>query len=158
MRQVISILAMALLATSLLTAQAEARGGGGGGHAGGMGGGFGGGAHIGGLGGVGPVGGLGGVHIGGGVGHVGGLGGTRIGAVGAGGDIGTGVHPGAVGSNTISRFDGRRASVGDHGHFDGLHHRAMHRFDRFYPDYGYDLDCYDWNLLYPDTALPAYCS
>jgi hypothetical protein len=34
----------------------------------------------------------------------------------------------------------------------------MHRFGRFYPGYGYDLDCYDWDLLHPDTVLPAYCS
>jgi hypothetical protein len=89
---------------------------------------------------MGSVGGFGGAHIGGGVGHIGGLGGTHIGA-------------------GINRFDGPRASFADHGHFGGLHHHAMHRFGRFYPGYyGYDTDCYDWDLLHPDTAFPAYCS
>lgn len=155
MRQVISILATALLATSLLTVQAEARGGGGGGgHMGGMGGGFGGGAHIGGFGGGAHIGGLGGVgggaHIGGGIGHIGGLGGTHIGAVGAGDHIGAGIHTGVIGGNAMNRPDGSRARVGDHGRF------AMHRRDRFYPYVGYD--CYDWYVLHPDSTLPAYCS
>ena len=133
MKQMISVLATALLAVSLLTVQAEARGGGGGGggHAGGMGGGFGGGAHI------------------GGVGHVGGLGGTHIGAVETGG-VGAGVHAG-IRSDHMNRFDGTRTvERGDHRRF------AMHRFDRIYPYY--DGDCYDWYLLHPDSTLPAYCS
>jgi hypothetical protein len=46
--------------------------------------------------------------------------------IGAGEHIGGGVHAG-------------RVRIGEHGIVDGLHHHAMHRFDRFYPDYGYDL-------------------
>jgi hypothetical protein len=159
MRRTISILATALLATSLLTVQADARGGGGfggGGHAGGMGGGFGGGAHVGGFGGgahigggLGAVGGLGGAHIGG-MGHIGGLGGTHIGGIGAGDRIGAGIHPGVMGSN-IDRFDGPRGIDRGRGRF------AMHRFNRIYPYY-YGNDCYDWYLLHPDTAVPPYCS
>jgi hypothetical protein len=61
MRKAITILATALLATSLFTAAAEARGGGGGG-GGGHGGGFGGG-HMGGFGGGAHIGGLGGTHM-----------------------------------------------------------------------------------------------
>lgn len=146
MRRTISILATALLATSFLTAQAEARGGaGGGGHAGG----FGGGAHIGG--GIGAVGGLGGAHIGGGVGHIGGLGGTRIGGIGAADHIGAGIHTGIAGRGGVDRFDGPRGIDRGHGRF------AMHRFDRIYPYYDGN-DCYDWYLLHPDTAVPPYCS
>jgi hypothetical protein len=165
MRQMISILATALLATSLLTVQAEARGGGGGGggghaggmgggfggHAGGMGSGFGGGAHIGGLGGgahIGAIGGLG-AHIGGDVGHIGALGGTHIGGIGTGGHIGAGFHGGVVGN--ADHFDGARGIDRGHARF------AMHRRDRIYPYY-YDNGCYDWYLLHPDTTVPPYCS
>jgi hypothetical protein len=69
MRRAITILATALLASSLLTGAAEARGGGG----------FGGGGHMGGFG--------GGAHVGGpgGIGHIGGFGGAvRMGGIGAG--------------------------------------------------------------------------
>jgi hypothetical protein len=151
MKRMISVLATALLAVSLLTVQAEARGGGGGGggHAGGIGGGFGGGAHIGGLGGgahIAGLGGVGGAYIGG-VGHVGGLGGTHIGAVETGG-VGAGVHAGISGDH-MNRFDGTR-SDGDHRRF------AMHRLDRIYPYY--EGGCYNWYVLHPDTTPPAYCS
>ena len=139
MKQVMTIFATALLATSLLSGQAMARGGGGGGfgggHAGGMGGGFGG-------------------------GHIGGLGGTHIGGIGGGEHIGTGIHTGTgihVGTGIhaggiIGRVDG-----GGREHIDGFHHHAMHRFDRFYPGYGYDLSCYDWYLLHPNNTTPPYC-
>ena len=63
MKRMVTILATALLATSLFTVAADARGGGGGGH-----GGFGGGAHMGGFGGGGHIGGMGGI------GHMGGFG------------------------------------------------------------------------------------
>jgi hypothetical protein len=33
----------------------------------------------------------------------------------------------------------------------------MHRFNRFYPGYGYDLSCYDWHLLHPNNTTPPYC-
>src|ERR1700759_5025521 len=56
MRRILTILATALLASTLLASAAEARGGGGGGHMGG----FGGGGHMGGFG--------GGMHMGGGFG------------------------------------------------------------------------------------------
>ena len=72
MQRMITILGTALLASSLLTGAADARGGGGGGHGGGfgggghMGGGFGGGGHIGGFGGGAHIGGMGaGEHMGG---------------------------------------------------------------------------------------------
>jgi hypothetical protein len=52
----------------------------------------------------------------------------------------------------MSRFDSAR--TGDRGH----RRFAMHRRDRIYPYYGYDLDCSDWYLLHPDTTLPPYCS
>ena len=68
MKRMITILATALLASSLVAGAAEARGGGGGG--GHMGGGFGGGAHIGGMGGGEHLGGMGGDHFGS-VGHIG---------------------------------------------------------------------------------------
>jgi hypothetical protein len=143
MRQAMTILATALLATSLVTAQAQARGGGGGfggggGHAGGMGAGFGGGVHIGGVGGVGAVGSPGGAHTGG---------------IGAGERLGTGLDAGGI----VGRVDGGRIGVGDHGHMDGLHHHAMHRFDRIHPGYGYDLNCYNWSLLRPHDTSPPYC-
>lgn len=150
MRRTLSILATALLAASLLTVQAEARGGGGGGHAGGMGGGFGGGAHFGG--GIRAVGGLGGAHFGGGAGRIGGHGGAHIGGIGAGDRIGAGVHTGVPGGSNVHRFDTAR------GIDRGRERFAMHRFDRFYPYYYYGNDCYDWYLLHPDTAVPPYCS
>ena len=173
MKQVITILATALLATSLLSGQAMARGGGGG-HGGGFGGGFGGGghiggfgggAHIGGMGGVGHIGGLGGARIAGGVGNIGGLGGTHIGGIGAGGHIGTGIHTGTGirtgmgihAGGVIGRVDRGRIGLGGREHIDGFHRHAMHRFDRLYPNYGYDLSCYDWYLLYPNDTTPPYC-
>jgi hypothetical protein len=73
MKRMVAILATALVASSLFTVAADARGGGGGGHGGG---GFGGGAHMGGFGGGGHIGGFGGgAHIGfGGAAHIGGMG------------------------------------------------------------------------------------
>lgn len=122
MRKTITILATALLASSLAIAQADARGGGGGGgHGGGMGGGFGGGAHMGG-------------GFGGGAAHIGGIG--RVGGVG--------------------RFDGSRFAFGEGARTGGIHQHAMHRFGRFYPYYGYGVDCYDWYLTHPTDPLP-YC-
>jgi hypothetical protein len=134
MRKTITILATALLASTLAIAQADARGGGGGGgHGGGgfgggahMGGGFGGGAHIGGFG--------GGAHIGG----VGG--GERIGGIG---------HVGGVG-----RFDGSRFAFGEGARTGGVHQHAMHRFD--HPYYGYGVDCYDWYLSHPADSVSPY--
>src|ERR1700761_2316585 len=61
MKRVLTIMATALLASTLLAGAAEARGGGGGG--GGHMGGFGGGGHIGGFGGGGRIGGAGGDHF-----------------------------------------------------------------------------------------------
>jgi hypothetical protein len=137
MRKMITILSMALLASSLAIAQADARGGGGGGgHGGGMGG-FGGGAHMGGFG--------GGSHIGGfGVGSVGGLGGARIGGVG---------HI----DGSIGRFDGSRIAVGEGAGTGGVRQHAMHRLDHRYPYYGYGVDCYDWYLSHPADTVPSYC-
>jgi hypothetical protein len=55
----------------------------------------------------------------------------------------------------MGRVDGGRPALGEDGR---VNRRAMHRFDRFYPGYGYDLSCYDWYLLHPDnTVPPAYC-
>lgn len=130
MRKMITILTMAVLASSLAIGQADARGGGGGGHGGGFGGGghmggFGGGAHFGGA-----VGGIGAAHIGG-VGHIGGIGG-------------------------VGRFDGSRFAFGGGARTGGIHQHAMHRLDRIYPYYGYGVDCYDWSLSHPTDPLP-YC-
>ena len=126
MRKTITILATALLASTLAIAQADARGGGGGGGHGGfgggahMGGGFGGGAHIGGVG-------LGAAHIGG-IGRVGGVG----------------------------RFEGSRFAFGEGARTGGIHQHAMHRFGRFYPYYGYGVDCYDWYLSHPADSVSPY--
>jgi hypothetical protein len=63
---------------------------------------------------------------------------------------------GGIGGGVIGRVDRGRTGLGDRGHFDGVRH-SMHRFDRLYPGYGYDLSCYDWYLLHPyDTSVP-YC-
>ena len=134
MKRMVTILATALLATSLFTVAADARGGGGGGH-----GGFGGGAHMGGFGGGGHIGGFGGgAHIGGmgGIGHMGGF--------GAGAHLGGMEHLG-----------------GDHiDHFaPAFHQHAMHHFGR--PGYGfydgYSPDCYDLNYLHSTNPWPPYC-
>ena len=95
MKRMITVLATALLASSLLAGAADARGGGGGGggHGGGFGGGFGGGGHMGGgFGGGGHIGGFGGG------GHVGGIGGEHMGGLGGGGHVGG--HIGAHGFRT----------------------------------------------------------
>jgi hypothetical protein len=134
MRKTITILATALLASTLAIAQADARGGGGGGgHGGGgfgggahMGGGFGGGAHIGGFGGGAHIGGVGGGEHIGGIGHVGGIG----------------------------RFDGSRFAFGEGARTGGVHQHAMHRFG--HPYYGYGTDCYDWYLSHPADSLSPY--
>ena len=109
MRKTITILATALLASTLAIAQADARGGGGGRDGGGTvasaevptWGGFGGGAHLGGFG--------GGEHIGG-IGRVGGVG----------------------------RFDGSRLAFGEGARTGGIHQHAMHRFSHPYYGYGVD--------------------
>jgi hypothetical protein len=131
MRKMITILATALLASTLAIAQADARGGGGGGgggHGGGMGG-FGGGAHMAGFGGGAHLDGFGGAaHIGG-VGHI---------------------------DGSIGRFDGSRIAVGEGAGTGGVRQHAMHRLDHRYPYYGYGVDCYDWYLSHPADPLP-YC-
>lgn len=97
MRRLTAILATALLASSLFTAAAEARGGGG--HMGG----FGGGAHFGGLG-AGA--------------HVGGLGGdTRIGGLGGGTNVAGGMtgHVGVDGHTSAFRPGLHRRAFGRFG-------------------------------------------
>ena len=119
MKRITAILATAVLASSLFTGAAEARGGGGGGHMGG----FGGGADIGGLG--------GGVHMGT-------LGGERMG--GFGGDVGVGDFDGAarIGGVGADRFVGSR-----------LHEHDLHRFDRILPGYDASCDLYMQDPTYP---------
>ena len=137
MKRIFTILATALVASTLLTGVAEARGGGGGGHMGG--GGFGG--HMGG-------GGFGG-HMGGGIGHIGGafgghIGGGRIGGVGRIGG-GFGERLGGV---------GRVGSLVHVDHPYGFH--GMRHFGRFRNGlYGYDPYCY---LPYETATIPPYCS
>jgi hypothetical protein len=151
MKRMVTILATAALASMLLAAAAEARGGsgfGGGGHVGG----FGGGAHIGGTMGAGHIGGFGGdAHVGGMVGsaHIGG--------------IGAGMHAGrAAVPVTIGHLGGEHLGLGEHTHgYDGgLHQHAMRRLGRYWPGYVYDegLDCYDWTRLHPGEPLPLSCS
>ena len=133
MKRFFTILATALVASTLLTGAAEARGGGGGGHMGS--GGFGG--HVSGIGHIGGdfgghIGGVG--RIDGGVGRVGGSFGERMGDVGRVGSLVHVDHPGY--------------------HIHGMHH--LRRFG--YGTYSYDPDCY-----YPNEAsrLPPwspYCS
>ncbi|MEA2869975.1 MAG: hypothetical protein QOE39_4690 [Bradyrhizobium sp.] len=121
-RMMMTILASALLAGSLLATDAQARGGGGGGgHMGGggghMGGGFGG-------------------HVGGFGGHVGGLGGHQGGATG--GRV-SGLEDSHIGPGT------RTGSLG----FGSRHHMA-HRYGGFYDDDGlYDDGLGCSNLDYP---------
>jgi hypothetical protein len=144
MKGAITILATAALAASLLTAAADARGGGG------HGGGFGGGGHMGGFGGGAHIGGMGGGHTGGFAGgpHIDGLGAGAIGRPSG------GVHVGSVFG------DGGR--IGPHDHGAGFSHHATHRFGRVWygdgPYYGYDPDCYDLYYRYPNYAWPPSCS
>ena len=128
MKRMITILATALLASSLLAGAADARGGGGGG-GGGHGGGFGGGGHMGGgFGGGGHIGGFGGG------GHIGGIGGEHMGR---------------------PRRRTRRRHIGAHGF--GLHQHALHRFGGYGPGYGYYgyPDCYDWYVPASRQPLAA---
>ena len=150
MKRMMMILATAALASTLMTATAEARGGGfgGGGHVGG----FGGGAHIGGMMGAGHIGGFeGGAHIGGMVGA------AHIGGIGEGMHVGGTAVPGGLG-----HVGGEHLGLGDHvrGYDGGLHQHAMHRFGRYSPGYLYGdgLDCYDWTHLHPGQPLPLSCS
>jgi hypothetical protein len=167
MKRMMMILATAALASTLVSATAEARGGGfgGGGHVGG----FGGGAHIGGVMGAGHIGGIGGgVHVGGmmSAGHIGGIGGGAhvggmIGSAHIGG-IGEGMHAGGVAvPDRIGHLGGEHLGLGDHtrGYDGGLHQHAMHHFRRYSPGYLYDdgLDCYDWYRLHPGEPLPLSC-
>ena len=136
MKRMITVLATALLASSLLAGTAEARGGGGGG---GHGGGFGGGGHMGGMGGGGHIGGLGeGAHIGG---------------------IGGGEHTESLGGG-MGRLDGGHIGAGIGARDPGLHQHALHRYGGYRSGYGYFNDypdCYDL-YLHPERPLPLNCS
>ena len=145
-----AVLIAGLLASSLFTASAEARGGS-----------FGGGAHFGGLGAASHIGGVGaGNHLG--ESRLGGVGGSSPGsAIGA-------VHPGGVGG--ISHADRMSARIGGAGADTGiaggtradhpvgsrlaLHHRATNNI-------GIDdeaaIDCLDWQKLHPTEPMPPTC-
>ena len=128
MRHLITIVGTALLASSLLTGAAEARGGGG------FGGGLGGGGHIGGIGG----------SFGG---HMGGLRGEHLGA------LGTAPHAGSMGRLGEGNI-GAGMRSGANGL--GLHQHALHRDGRRFGDI--DPDCYDLNNRHPHGNLPLNCS
>jgi hypothetical protein len=132
MKRMIMILATAALASTLVTAAAEARGGGGfgGGHIGGIGGG----AHVSGM-----------------------IGSAHIGGIGEGMHAGVAAVPDGVG-----HMGGEHFGLGDHtrGYDGGLHQHAMHRIRRDGPGYLYDdgLDCPDWTRLHPGEPLPLSCT
>jgi hypothetical protein len=132
MKPMMMILATAALASTLVTAAAEARASGFGG--GGRVGGFGGGAHVGGI-----------------------VGSAHIGGINGGMHVGGAAVPGG-----IAHLGGEHLGLGDHvgGHDGGLHQHAMHRFGRYSPGYFYNdgLDCYDWTRLHPGEPLPLSCS
>jgi hypothetical protein len=152
-----AILTMALLASSLFTAAAEARGGG-----------FGGGGHMGMIGGAGL-----------GVGsHIGGLGArTNIGAANIGrlgnmpaGTLGGETHSAGIGgANRVESTDGglHLGEVGAHagtagtihadhhvGVFAGQRHRAINSLGIDDDD---STDCFDWQQLHPTEPLPLTC-